>query len=69
MPTDYQAIAERAYQLWEARGRPEGEHEQIWIDAERELQQAGNAAEAAKTAQEESPGASALSSSEKPRRR
>jgi hypothetical protein len=42
MPADYQAIAERAYQLWESRGRPEGEHDQIWIEAERELEQGGS---------------------------
>jgi hypothetical protein len=64
MPVDYQAIAERAYQLWESRGRPEGEHEQIWIDAERELQQAGS-----KVAEASTPQASEPLATVKPRRR
>jgi hypothetical protein len=63
MPVDYQAIAERAYQLWESRGRPEGEHEQIWIDAERELQQAGS-----KVAEAGAPQASEPLAAVKPRR-
>ena|SRR5882757_3612832 len=37
MQIDHRAIAERAYQLWESLGRPEGDHEQIWMQAEREL--------------------------------
>jgi hypothetical protein len=34
---EHQAIAELAYRLWEQRGRPEGDHEQIWLDAEQQL--------------------------------
>jgi Protein of unknown function (DUF2934) len=64
MSVDHQAIAERAYQLWESRGRPEGEREQIWIDAERELKQAGR-----KVAEASAPEASAPPAAEKPRRR
>jgi Protein of unknown function (DUF2934) len=64
MPVDHQAIAERAYQLWESRGRPEGEHEQIWIDAERELQQAGS-----KVAEATAPTPSEPLATVKPRRR
>jgi hypothetical protein len=30
-------IAERAYQLWEAAGRPTGRDEDFWCEAEREL--------------------------------
>jgi hypothetical protein len=43
MQDDHQAIAELAYRLWEARGRPEGEHEQIWLDAERQWKRDRNA--------------------------
>ena len=30
-------IAERAYELWEQEGRPEGRHHEHWIEAERQL--------------------------------
>jgi hypothetical protein len=30
-------IRERAYQLWEQEGRPEGRHMDHWLQAEREL--------------------------------
>jgi Protein of unknown function (DUF2934) len=43
MQDDHLAIAELAYRLWEARGRPEGAHEQIWLDAERQWKRDGNA--------------------------
>jgi hypothetical protein len=32
------SIAERAYELWTARGQPHGSAEQDWLKAERELQ-------------------------------
>jgi hypothetical protein len=32
-----QTIAERAYQLWNARGRPHGSEEEDWLEAERQL--------------------------------
>ncbi|WP_216599887.1 DUF2934 domain-containing protein [Sphingomonas sp. AP4-R1] len=32
-----QKIRERAYQIWEAEGRPHGRHEQHWQDALREI--------------------------------
>jgi hypothetical protein len=35
-PTDDQ-IRERAHQLWESAGRPEGREEEFWFEAEREL--------------------------------
>jgi hypothetical protein len=35
-PTENQ-IRERAHQLWEAAGKPEGRHEEFWQQAEREL--------------------------------
>jgi hypothetical protein len=37
MQDEHQAIAELAYRLWEERGRPEGDHDQIWLDAEQQL--------------------------------
>jgi hypothetical protein len=30
-------IRDRAYYLWEAKGRPEGKDMEIWIQAEREI--------------------------------
>jgi hypothetical protein len=30
-------VRERAYQLWEEEGRPEGRHEDHWYRAEREM--------------------------------
>lgn len=32
-----QQIRERAYQLWEAAGKPEGREQDFWLQAEREL--------------------------------
>jgi hypothetical protein len=43
MHNDQQAIADLAYRLWESRGRPQGEHEQIWLDAERQWQREAKA--------------------------
>jgi hypothetical protein len=34
---DEQAIRARAYRLWEAAGKPEGQEEQFWHEAERQL--------------------------------
>ena len=34
----HQRIEARAYQLWEAAGRPEGEAEKYWLAAETELE-------------------------------
>lgn len=39
------AIRERAYQLWESEGRPQGREEEYWRRAEQEL--AGGEGEAA----------------------
>ena len=33
----HEAIATRAYELWEKRGRPENQAETLWLEAEREL--------------------------------
>ncbi|MDH4565679.1 DUF2934 domain-containing protein [Pseudomonas sp. BN414] len=35
---DKNAIRERAYELWELQGRPEGEEEHFWRLAEEQLQ-------------------------------
>ncbi len=43
MQDEHQAIAELAYRLWEERGRPDGDHEQIWLDAEQRLKHKGAA--------------------------
>ena len=36
-PVDHEALAERAYELWQARGCPDGSAECDWFEAEREL--------------------------------
>jgi hypothetical protein len=36
-PTEDQ-IRQRAHQLWELAGRPDGRDEEIWLEAERELE-------------------------------
>lgn len=36
--TRFKRVAARAYQLWEARGRPDGTSQEDWLQAERELQ-------------------------------
>jgi hypothetical protein len=35
----FRRIQRRAYELWEAEGRPEGKEEAHWLTAERELEQ------------------------------
>jgi hypothetical protein len=39
MTTDpsHDEISERARNLWQARGQPQGQDNEIWLDAEREL--------------------------------
>ena len=37
MQSENRSIGELAYQLWQARGCPEGTAEQDWLDAERQL--------------------------------
>ena len=38
-PSDEQIeqIRQRAHQLWEAAGRPEGREQEFWFEAEREI--------------------------------
>jgi hypothetical protein len=38
-----QSIAELAYRLWSARGRPHGSEEEDWLEAERQLAAAEDA--------------------------
>lgn len=40
MPKDQRPIGELAYQLWQARGCPQGSAEQDWLEAERQLNMA-----------------------------
>jgi hypothetical protein len=52
-PHKYEAIRKRAYEIWERRGRPEGQHDDHWREAEAELAAAGaqaNEGEGNKTA-------------------
>lgn len=37
-PQDARLIQQRAYQIWEQQGRPEGRHLEHWRQAEQELQ-------------------------------
>ncbi|MDQ0995210.1 hypothetical protein QFZ34_000387 [Phyllobacterium ifriqiyense] len=37
-----QLIKNRAYELWELEGRPEGKHEHHWRTAEQEVAEKGN---------------------------
>lgn len=52
----YEAIATRAYALWEQQGRPEGRDIEIWSEAETQLRSAAPAA-AATVPREEAPAA------------
>lgn len=36
-PPSHEAIAERAYLLWEQAGRPEGRDQEFWLNAANEL--------------------------------
>jgi hypothetical protein len=36
----HEKIAERAYQIWQASGRPDGHDQEHWFQAERELRAA-----------------------------
>jgi hypothetical protein len=41
MPFDLHAIRELAYRIWEQRGRPEGQADEDWFEAERRLSSGG----------------------------
>lgn len=59
-PVDPSAVQAKAYELWEAKGRPEGVAEQTWHEAEQQLaleatlgaKQAGSAPEQIEAAPE-----------------
>jgi hypothetical protein len=36
---EQEAIRERAHQLWEAAGRPDGKEDHFWLEAERQLKE------------------------------
>lgn len=36
---DDQALRERAHELWEAAGKPEGKEDHFWLEAERQLRE------------------------------
>ena len=36
-PSVHDQVARRAHELWEQDGRPQGRHEQHWLEAERQL--------------------------------
>ena len=36
---DTNKVRERAYELWEAAGKPEGQEERFWREAERQLKE------------------------------
>jgi hypothetical protein len=38
-PASPDAVAVRAYEIWEGEGRPEGRAEANWVQAEQELRQ------------------------------
>ncbi len=48
-------IRERAYQIWEEEGQPEGRGNEHWAQAEREISEAPDSLDAGETAQD--PGA------------
>jgi hypothetical protein len=45
---DSEAIARKAYELWEARGYPHGDPEHDWYEAERHLRAEANGKKPAK---------------------
>ena len=36
---EQQAIRERAHELWEAAGKPNGKEDHFWLEAERQLRE------------------------------
>jgi hypothetical protein len=39
MDIEHDQIRERAYQLWEQAGKPDGKHQYFWNEAERQLRE------------------------------
>ena len=63
--SDHEKTKERAYQLWEQAGRPEGDAERFWYQAERETGTDGGEAAADDGASEPQDAASQKSGPEK----
>lgn len=40
MEVDKQKIRERAHDLWEQAGKPDGREEHFWLEAERQIREA-----------------------------
>ena len=56
MPADTETIIrDRAYALWEAAGRPEGQDKEFWSAAERELAEQSGLDRSAEASQTELP--------------
>ncbi len=43
----HERISQRAYELYEARGRVDGHHEEDWVRAEKEIRESGQSPRAA----------------------
>lgn len=41
MTITYQQISQRAYEIWEREGKPEGREQEHWLQAEHELRSQG----------------------------
>ena len=41
MTITYEQIAQRAYEIWEREGKPEGKEQEHWFKAEEELREGG----------------------------
>ena len=53
---DQERICQRAHEIWEGEGRPEGRHAEHWAQASREIEaQDGKASPPAPTSPEDSP--------------
>jgi hypothetical protein len=62
MHSEHRSVRELAYQLWQARGCPNGTAEQDWRDAERQLAAPKNAAPKTRAAASEAVDASSKDS-------
>jgi hypothetical protein len=54
-PDVSEKIKQRAHELWEAGGRPEGRELEFWLQAERELSEASAAAPGSSDSDTEQP--------------
>ena len=51
----YDHVSRRAYEIWEQKGRPDGNEQEHWYLAERELMQTGTASIAEEIANDPKP--------------